>query len=215
MDWNEGRRYTVALSFPSAEGAAEGARPFTAWTRSQELDLTGWVNPHTLMGYGKLEYPTLIDHDSPFTLAELASQVHRKKAARGAEQQKADALSYMYVGNRSLYLYFQAHRQLIMRLPVAWTHADSQMPAPPYPENLLPPNPRSATTLLVVGAGILEVNGKYLLQGKPRSYNSTSLVYTKDSQHHIVPFGGLPAEAAQSPGQWKGRPPFPIVQMQI
>jgi len=162
LGWPESHRNKLSYSFPSEVGTPGGAAPFTDWTAAEEVDISSWMDPHTIGGLGELMYPSLIDHDSPFDLAQDG-------AAPG------DGLSYGLVGNRSLHVYVVFRRAFIVRFPVAWFRAGEIVPKGPFQP--VPPNPIDCQMLRVSGAGLEGVGGDYLLQ-RPSFFR-------KDDDHHI------------------------------
>ena len=92
-----------------------------------------------------LMYPSLLDHDSPFSLGAGTSA----------------GLSYTLLGNNSAYLYFVIGRALVVRLPVAFFPADTPAPPVPYPPTPSPLNPLACEGFEVAGAGREYVNGIY------------------------------------------------------
>eukprot|EP00947_MAST-08B_sp_MAST-8B-sp1_P001548 g1548.t1 len=164
--WPEGKAQVVSYSFASVRAAGGGrrrrtrrihdeAQPFTEWSPAQYLDVSDWLDPHTLKGL-KLMYPVLLDDDSPFTL--------RSKRQQDPVQAAADMLSYNLIGNRSLHLWAVFERQLIVRIPVAWQAPPSTKPRPeppagPFPP--LPPVPANCSFVRVSGAGLAGVDGDY------------------------------------------------------
>jgi hypothetical protein len=182
--WPEGTVNMVGYSFPNwgngntseasasdhTTGAAAG--PFTAWSPGQYLDISGWLPP-SISGCGAMMYPSLLDHDSPFDLAQADSPSSPTASSAG--------LSYALVGNRSAHLYFIVSRKYIVRLPVAFVAHDAPPPPMPYPPAPSTLNPKGCKHLKVKGAGDAGVNGMYTDTGK-RSKDGTP-IYQKDAQH--------------------------------
>eukprot|EP00035_Acanthoeca_spectabilis_P006450 m.124750 g.124750 ORF g.124750 m.124750 type:complete len:588 (-) comp13511_c0_seq1:2585-4348(-) len=167
--------HAVSYSFPAWQS---GDAPYTNWTTSSFVNLTGWFDPE-LFGPQRtafMRYPTLLDSDSPFSLA--------RDAARDDPDAVADALSYNLIGNSSLYIYFNwvgEPLDLLVRVPVAWLDPGAPEPQPPFgpppPQRYLP---ASCTKLVVSGAGMVQVNGVYA-----RDPSTPSIVFSKDANHQV------------------------------
>ena len=180
LNWPGEDKAVVSYAFPDVTGAAGGIEPFTAWGTAQELDLSGWFDPHepAICSGRDFMYPALIDHDSPFTLAE-GDDV----------ETAADGLSYGLIGNRSLHIYFVCQRRYVMRVPVAWFPADAPTPPPPFPP--LPPIPTDVPAIRVEGAGLPGVDGVYVRQPACADgvgmleCGASSAIFSRDPTHQI------------------------------
>jgi hypothetical protein len=148
-----------------------------------------------------LLYPTLLDHDSPFALLDdgpwrssgqksypdddstpvtVGRGSGRKKPPTDAGiHHKADALSYLLIGNQSLHLYFVLGKDYTARVPVAWFDADALTPDVPFPP--LPPLPVNCSTVIVTGAGSQGVNGKYTRE----AHGTVPFYFVKDTDHQM------------------------------
>jgi hypothetical protein len=207
LGWPEGTRNRVGYAFPAWAAGSDDA-PFTQWGAAQYLDIDDWIPPE-LKGCGTLMYPSLLDADSPFSLAlpddddgdgVVAGNVSR--AAADGDAKAAAGLSYGLLGNRSAFLYFIVGRHAIWRLPVAFLPAGAPEPASgPYPPTPGPPalNPTNCSALKVSGAGRSDVNGVYTKKvgnngnggsggGKTSSPSMVFPVYQKDSEHQLYHF---------------------------
>ncbi len=173
LGWPEGRVNTVSYSFPKRKGGQHAAEtaPFTAWGNASFLNVDAWLDPHLFAD--TLMYPTVMDHDSPFSLLPDGDD------ASAAD--RATALSYGLLGNKSMYLYFVVARGYIARLPVAWFDADAPVPRGPYPP--APPIAAGCRQLEVVGAGMADANGVYT-RANDRLYNNRSF-FEKDDGHQL------------------------------
>ena len=122
-----------------------------------------------------LMYPSLLDHDSPFSLG-------------GGTAASSDGLSYSLVGNKSAYLYFVIGRKFIARLPVAFVTADTPPPPPPFPPTPSPLNPANCSRFTVSDAYNVDVNGVYSQTGQE---SDGAPVYSKDTTHQLYRFGSI------------------------
>ena len=185
LGWPEHSHSEVSYAFPAWE--AGSAAPFTQWGAAQYLSIEEWTPPE-LRGCGEFMYPSLIDADSPFTLAEF--NVNKgKTGGESAGTSAAIGLSYGLVGNESAALYFVVSRRYIARLPVAFIAAGAPTPRPgPYPPPAKPTfNPTNCSSFLVAGAGQADVNGMYSMV---RDSATTAIpTYQKDAQHQLYHFG--------------------------
>ena len=145
---------------------------FTSWHLAGNVDVTDWLDPHIFAD--SLMYPTLLDHDSPFTLGHTTG-------TGGGDEDVATALSYGLVGNRSLHIYFVVERSYIARIPVAWFDAGATLPAGPFPP--LPLNSPGCPALRVSGAGLAGIDGVYRL-APGRTYRNRTF-YEKGAEHQI------------------------------
>lgn len=72
VTWGAGAGFEYSFSNWSSHNSSAGGagnnetgQPFTSWTDPVEVNITGWLDPHTLAGYGTFLYPSIIDVDSP------------------------------------------------------------------------------------------------------------------------------------------------------
>jgi len=176
LPWQGGARGArVSYTFLGAEGAADGPAPFTAWAEPQYLEVGDWLDPH-LFG-GKLMYPALIDHSSPFALS----------AGSDDPGVRSDGLSYALIGGHghgsSLYLYFVVDRGYIARLPLAFVDASAPTPRGGFPP--LPPILPSCTAVNVTGAGLEGVDGVYVKDTAGGGGATAAATWTKDATHQL------------------------------
>eukprot|EP01063_Lacrimia_lanifica_P020062 TRINITY_DN27416_c0_g1_i1.p1 TRINITY_DN27416_c0_g1~~TRINITY_DN27416_c0_g1_i1.p1 ORF type:complete len:553 (+),score=38.56 TRINITY_DN27416_c0_g1_i1:52-1710(+) len=168
--WPEEMSNVMSYSFPE-EGT--GA-PFTAWGNASFLDVRDWLDPHQFAT--PLMYPTVLDHDSPFS-----------SGVDPSDEDAATALSYGFVGNNSMHLYFVVDRKYIARLPVAWFLAGAPTPTGPYPAP--PDNTPGCPVVRVTGAGMAGANGDYRIE--PDLHNDHH-AYAKDGVHRVLCSGVAP-----------------------
>lgn len=184
LGWPEGTRDMVGYSFPGWDAGSPA--PFTQWRPAQFLNISDWVPPE-LRGCGYLMYPSLLDADSPFGLADSggggAGAGH--DGDHDGDGVRALGLSYGLLGNTSVSLYFVVGRKFIMRLPVSFLAAGAPDPGPgPFPSVPSATNPVKCSTFLVTGAGRGDVNGVYTKEGG----GGSPPLYQKDSGHQLYHF---------------------------
>ena len=70
ITWGAGAEFEYSFSNWSSLNASTGGindpvQPFTSWTDPVTVNISGWLDPHTLAGYGTFLYPSMLDVDSP------------------------------------------------------------------------------------------------------------------------------------------------------
>lgn len=196
LGWPDSIASTVGYAFPgwkTAKGGssdrpgdiAASAEPFTTWDAAQYFSVEDWTPPE-LKGCGDLMYPSLLDADSPFSLAKSAAAAAAASQTVDADAATAVGLSYGLIGNRSLALYFVLGRKYIARMPVAFLPPGAPEPRPgPYPSPATPAlNPVNCTALNVTGAGVADVNGVYKVLAAGHG-ESRFPEYEKDAKHQL------------------------------
>lgn len=171
LGWPEGRSNQVSYSLMRGELGPSLAE----WPEMRSLDISGWLNPHTIGGLGKLMYPQLIDHESPFYLT------YDQQLPEPDELDISDGLSYGLVGNQSLYLYWVVARKYWVRVRLAWVPATAASPPEPFPP--LAPLSASCASVRVTGAGLEGVDGVY-------QATTSHQYFTKDAMHALYQYGG-------------------------
>jgi hypothetical protein len=190
-----GGRGGAAYYFPAANASADSDAAFTAWESSTDaarrvVDVQAWMDPCSIGGgMYDLMYPALIDHDSPFRLADDAAAA--AGGGGGGDEARSNGLSYGLLGNTSLHLYFVLAREFIVRVPVAWFMPGTTLPRGPFPPPPLGPPPLNSVSckrLAVKGADAVQpgIDGTYDIEAAVESDGTHQ--YRMDAHHYVYHF---------------------------
>ena len=144
--------------------------------------ITSWDSYNRTLDLGVDRFLTLYGHVQYTSLLDVSSPNMGVYAAGGDARGTVEGNSYALFGNRTGYIYFVADRS-IMRRRVVFTQ---QAPPPPPPP--LPPAPQGCAAFNVTGAGLDDVNGRYV---KSNVTSEGLPVYRKDAAHQLYRYNGV------------------------
>ena len=150
-DWGSG---LVASSW---SWEADFAQAVTSWSEPSLLDLE--LDRH-VVGASTVDYPTILDHNSP---------------GLGDD-------SYSTVSNSTAYVYAVVNRNVVRRRVLLLAG-----PAPPAPPAAAPLS-RHCRTVEVSGAGVDDVNGRFILLN--RTSDGVAMYAKPDGEHQIYRYEG-------------------------